>query len=573
MPSIIHKTIKGHRYYYLVESARVNGKPRIVKQQYLGSAETIGSFVGAKEGAIPEPLCSVIFDFGAVAALFSVIERIGLRRIIDAHTEKRLQGLNVSSTITLAAINRAVMPRSKSSFYDWFSKTILPNAYPEASRLNLSSQGFWNNMSQVDEKMIRDIENDVTRTVVREYGISTDCLLFDNTNFFTFIDTATPSSLAQRGHCKQKRSDLKIVGLSLMVSPDHSVPLFHEAYPGNTNDAKQFSKVVEKLKDRYACLGLGECRLTLVFDKGNNSEENIEDILSDTKRGFDFIGGLRYNQCPEFNSIEKTKLTTLEDERLDGVSAYRTTLNVYGSELTAVLTFNIELYNTQLDGVTANIEKSAAKLAAITSKLNSRRDGVVTKGRVPTLDSVKKQVESSLSAEHMKSLFNWSIMELEGGLLQLDYSFNDASFRDLKEKRLGRSILFTSHSDWSTEKIVLAYRSQYHIEDAFKRMKNNQYLSFRPIHHFTDDKIRVHAFYCVLALLIVSLLHRELEEMGYTMSVERMLDGFQLVRQVITYFPTIGKKKRCVSSFSDLNGFVKEYIDKHNLKQFTYNID
>jgi len=572
MASIIQKNIKGHRYYYLVESARVNGKPRIVKQQYLGTAETIGACLAGKNGPIPEPLRSVIFEFGAVAALLSVIERIDLCRIIDAHTKKRSQGLSVSSTITLAAINRAVMPKSKSGFYDWFSKTVLPNAYPGASRTNLSSQGFWNNMSQLNEEMIRAIEDDVTRTVVRKYGISTDCLLFDNTNFFTYIDTATPTSLAQRGHCKQKRNDLKIVGLSLMASPDHSVPLFHEVYPGNTNDAKQFFGVVEKLKARYASLGLGECRLTLVFDKGNNSERNIESILGDTKRGFDFIGALRYNQCPEFNNMDKAKLTPLEGEKLEGVSACRTTINIYGTALTAILTFNPELYNAQLDGVIANIEKSTAKLAAIELKLKERRDGIVTKGKAPTLAGVKKKVESSLSAEHMKSLFNWSIVKLEGGFLRLDYNLNEAVFCDLKEKRLGRSILFTSHTDWSTEKIVLAYRSQYHIEEAFRQMKNNKYLSFQPIHHYTDDKIRVHAFYCVLALLIVSLLNRELEDMGYKMSVERMLDGFQLVRQVITYFPAIGKQKQCVSTLSDMDGFAKEYIDKYNLKQFTYNI-
>ena len=570
MPSIVKKTIKGRHYYYLVESARVDGKPRIVKQKYLGTAETIGASIDAKEGIIPEPLCSVVFDFGAVAALFCVIERIGLRQTIDAHAGKRQQGLSVSSTITLAAINRAVMPKSKHGFYGWFCKTALPNMYPGARHSNLSSQGFWNNMSQLNEKTIRAIEDDVTRAVVRKYGISTDCLLFDNTNFFTYIDTSTPSSLAQRGHSKQKRSDLKIVGLSMMVSPDHSIPLFHETYPGNVNDVKQFSGVVEKLKDRYASLGLGKCRLTLVFDKGNNSEENIKSILGDPNRGFDFIGGLRYNQCPEFNSMDKAKLVPLENERLKGVSAYRDTINIYETELTAVLTFNPELYSAQLEGVVANIEKSMEKLAGIESKLKARRDGIVTKGRGLTLDSVRKAVEAVLFAEHMKSLFDWDVTETESGFLRLDYSFNEAHFRDLKGKRLGRSILFTSRSDWTTEKIVLAYRSQYHVEEAFKRMKNSKYLSFRPIHHFTDSKIRVHAFYCVLALLIVSLLNRELEEMGYKMSVDRMLDSFQLVRQVITYFSIDGKKKR-VSSFSDMDGFVKEYIDKYNLKQFAYN--
>ncbi|MDR0795956.1 MAG: hypothetical protein LBE79_07910, partial [Tannerella sp.] len=102
------------------------------------------------------------------------------------------------------------------------------------------------------------------------YSIDCECLLFDNTNFFTYLDTANSSKLAKRGHCKQKRSDLKIVGLSLMVSPDHNIPLFHEVYPGNVNDAQQFSDIIGKLKNRYRHLGKGECAVTLVFDKGNN---------------------------------------------------------------------------------------------------------------------------------------------------------------------------------------------------------------------------------------------------------------------------------------------------------------
>jgi transposase len=94
-------------------------------------------------------------------------------------------------------------------------------------------------------------------------------------------------------------------------------------------------------------------------------------------------------------------------------------------------------------------------------------------------------------------------VKLKGADNRLDYSFNRTGFRELKEKRLGKSILYTSRSDCTAEKIVLAYRSQYLVEEAFRWMKNVKYLSFLPIHHFTDGKIRVHAFYCVLALLIV----------------------------------------------------------------------
>jgi transposase len=240
MATITKRTNKSGTYYYLVESARVNGKPRIVKQVYLGTAERIEKAVGqlSTEKTIPDPGLVTVFDFGAVVALYSVADRLGICQIIDDIAGKRDQGLPISSSMLLAAINRAVAPTSKNAFFNWFAKTVLHKIFPGANERSLSSQGFWNNMTVLDEDKIRRIEDEITKRVVERYAIELDCLLFDNTNFFTYIDTANPSSLVKRGHSKEKRTDLKIVGLSLMVSPDHNIPLFHEVYAGNTHDAE-----------------------------------------------------------------------------------------------------------------------------------------------------------------------------------------------------------------------------------------------------------------------------------------------------------------------------------------------
>jgi transposase len=568
MTSLIKKTIKGHAYYYLVESGRVNGKPRIIRQQYLGTLENIAAAVSNKDGEIPTPEFSTVLEFGAVCALFDIAERLGIRTMIDAVAGKRSQGLPVSDTLLLAAINRAVMPESKNAFYSWFRKTVLHNCFPLANEKNLSSQGFWNNMSLLDETKIQEIEDNITHAVVQKYDIPTECLLFDNTNFFTYIDTNTPASLPKRGKSKEHRSDLKIVGLSMMVSPDHSIPLFHETYPGNTNDAKQFGKIIDRLKARYRKLGNGECKLTLVFDKGNNSEDNIDAIM-DGVNGFDFVGGLRFNQCPEFNSISKDKFIKLKGDRLEKTSAYRRTKEIYGRKLAVLLTFNQELYDAQIDGVIANIAKCKEKLQLVEERLEARSVNKITKGRSPTVSSVRKAIANILSAEHMKKLFDCEVFaDPVSHAVILRHSFNDKNFEMLKAKRLGRSILFTSHTEWSTEKIVSVYRSQYHIEDAFRRMKDTQYLSFRPVRHFTDSNIRVHAFYCVLALLLTSLLNRELEEIGHKSSIHKMLDNFQSVQQVITYFPSNAKKQRCVYSFSGLEDHSLEYIKKYDLTKY-----
>jgi transposase len=565
MASIVKRKNKGHYYYYLVESARVNGKPRIVSQKYLGTAENIAKsveFMGG--GDIPEPEFSKVFEFGAVSALYDLAERLGVRNIIDQHTNKRKQGLSVANTILAAAINRAVEPTSKNSFYHWFEKTILPNLISGAHRKNLSSQGFWNNMNALGEDQIRAIEDDITRQIVSRYDITTDCLLFDNTNFFTYIDTATPAILAKRGKSKEHRTDLKIIGLSLMVSPDHNIPLFHETYPGNKNDAKRFSEVIDALKVRYEKLGKRCCTPTLVFDRGNNSEENIQQILSANPRGYHLVGGLRFNQCPEMTALPKTEYRDLEGERFSGYKALRSKKEIYGAQMTVVVTYNPELFDAQLDGINDNIGKCVRRLDELQNTLQARAVGKIVKGRAPTVASVEKKVAQILSAEHMKGLFDYEVAEKDGHV-NLSFMLSAEKLDNLKEDVLGKSILFTDHDEWTTERIVSAYHAQYHVEQCFRQMKDTKYLSFRPQFHFTDGHIKVHAFYCILALTLCGVLQKEMEELGNKMSIHKMLDTLGETRQVITVFPKIGNKQVSKSSFSNFEGVAKKYIDKYGL--------
>ena len=82
MASIVGKRQGNQTYYYLVESARVDGKPRIVSQQYLGSAvEVMAKLAGSSPG---EPVRSQHKSFGDVAAVWSVLERLDVVGVIDA---------------------------------------------------------------------------------------------------------------------------------------------------------------------------------------------------------------------------------------------------------------------------------------------------------------------------------------------------------------------------------------------------------------------------------------------------------------------------------------------------------
>ena len=152
----------------------------------------------------------------------------------------------------------------------------------------------------------------------------------------------------------------------------------------------------------------------------------------------------------------------------------------------------------------------------------------------------------------------------------LAFSVRITAYRELQEERLGKTVLFTDNHEWVSEKIVSAYRSQYHIEHAFRQMKNTDHLGMRPLHHWTDQKIKVHAFYCVLALRLCGLLQRELHQQGIELSVNRMLDSLSDLKQVITVYPKEGesKKDRHVFSLSKPTPEVKKIMEVLNISPY-----
>ena len=312
----------------------------------------------------------------------------------------------------------------------------------------------------------------------------------------------------------------------MLVSTDFHIPLFHKVYAGNVNDSTEFRSITEELSTHYRQLSESCDHITLVFDKGNNSEEAFESLQNTP---FHFVGSLVPSQHAELLAISRKQFRTLAQPGLEGVEVYRTQEKVFGQPRTIVVTFNQNLYDGQLQGLTAHLGKARRKLHDLQIQLQRRRDGKVKGGKAPTLESVKKQIHTICSAQFVEKILKAEVQQVRKGL-ELTFHTDQAALDRLCRVQFGKTILFTDNADWSEEQIVLAYRSQYHIEDAFKQMKNPHFLGWSPMFHWTDSKIQVHAFYCVLALLLTSLLQRELARKGEPLSINRMLEELGGIR-------------------------------------------
>jgi transposase len=533
MSSLIKKSIQGNQYYYIVDSKRVDGKPTHVNQIYLGPVKEV--LEKLKEGAgATSPVSSTVLEFGAVAALYDIAERLAVVPLMDELSGKRRQGLSVGTYLLLAALNRALAPTSKKGLADWHAKTILSRLLP-CGKQQLSSQRFWDHMKYWTDEAMETFERRFTAQLVERYGLPTRCVVYDATNFITYIDTMNPKAdVAQRGHSKERRGDLRIVGLSLLVSSEEEIPLFYEVYEGNRPDAKQFSVVVERLRQRYAETFGQEAEITLVFDRGNNSQENL-DLLAQEERPFHYVGGLRHDQCREVLAVPKSQYETLDGKEFGGTTAYRTEMNLLGRRLTVVATHNPELLEGQRQGVLLSREKCRQALVAQQERILRWETGEWRCGHAPTRESCEKNVADILKSQNMKTLFRieWSHT---GRYPSFTFAMPDEALAELEESSLGKTILYTDQHGWSNEQIVHAYRSAWRIEGVFRQMKSPEHLSVRPMWHWTSPMIRVHVFCCVLAYRLCCLLRRELKAKGVDLSLDQLLDLLGEKRQLVHYY-------------------------------------
>ena len=563
MASIVKKKIKGNIYYYYVETKRIDGKPKRVKQVYLGSAESIKNKFDTEKSS--QPLYSLIEAFGDVCLLYDIAQRLSLVEILDQCLPKKNQGISLGVYTLVAVINRAVSPTSKSNITNWFDKTVLKK-FINVPKSGLSCQRFWDNMDLIQDNHIDLFEEVFLEMVLERYPIDTSRLIYDATNFFTFFAADNDSEIAKTGHGKDKGTRLKIVGLSMMITPDLNMPLLYDVYPGNTHDSVEFKLMIAKIKDRYTKITGKPADITITFDRGNNAEDNIE-LLEDGKIPFHYIGGLRLSQVEMLLDIPKTKFSLLRlASKEEKTKVYRTKLNLYNRDLTVLVTYDPKLHRKHIHTHEENIAKTKAELEELRVQLFNRAAQNVTKGKPVTRESVAIRLKKIFSRSHMRDVFTTNIILINGHPDKplVTFHLNKKASDAISRKYFGKRAFFTSRHEWTNEEIVGAYSSAWHVEGAFRQLKDTDYLSVRPLFHWTDQKIKVHLFFCVLAYRLCCLLNHELMEAGIGVSINKMLNSLSEVRKVTTVFGY--RNSDIIISLSKGNDYAEKILKLRDLK-------
>ncbi|MBI4590764.1 MAG: IS1634 family transposase [Candidatus Rokubacteria bacterium] len=437
---------------------------------------------------------------GDIGALGWIAEQLNVvRHLNDALASGPVgPGPSAGELVLAVAVQRACAPGSKRALAAFLAESV-----PRLSCLpaeKFSGQAFYRVAAGLTEAQLEQAQIAIAREAVARFDLSTDVLAFDSTNFDTHIATTTPGELARRGHAKSKRRDLRVVGLGVLVSETGHVPLLHRTYPGNSSDQAVLASCLEGLGRLHQALDDGEGRTgqaqrTVVRDGGFWSEQLELDL--------DVVGYHSLISLPLSHSAAEQALASAAGRgrmkplrgRLKGVRAARLVARVGNLDRTLVVVESQELLRGQKRGIAVALRNAQVALRKLSRRAAAQRS---------PRDVLATRVQKVLAREH---LAEFVVVTIQGSQKRprLTWRVDAARRRALERTRLGRRVLCTDHTFWSTERIVTAFRGQWNVEELFRRAKKGGLVPWGPSYQWADPSLRLHTFATVLGLMLVAL--------------------------------------------------------------------
>ena len=326
-----------------------------------------------------------------------VAEQLDLIKLIDqaCGLTGPADGPTVGEMVVAVAVQRACSPAAKCHL-----AAFLDSCLPRVSCLPASAftgQMFHRLAEGITEEQLEKAQIGIARAAARRFELSTDVLAFDTTNFDTHIATTTPGELARRGHAKSKRSDLRVVGLAVLVSETGHVPLLHRTYPGNRSDQTVLSQCLDGLGKLHDALDDAErrsglaCR-TLVRDGGSWSQQLELDLEAE---GYHTLISLPLSHSASQLALEQAARRGAMKSlggKLEEVRAARLRTRVGELDRTLVVVESQELLRGQKRGIAVALSKAKEELR----KLGRR----AAKGGIQR-EVLEDRVRKALQREHL----------------------------------------------------------------------------------------------------------------------------------------------------------------------------
>ncbi|GAB3407552.1 IS1634 family transposase [Flindersiella endophytica] len=515
MASVIGKRVNGRTYYYLAESGRVDGKPRIVAQRYLGTAEEIGAAVSGRESAAPARAEQL--PFGAVAGVWNVIADLGLAELTDGVVGRTRMRVPVGTYLALAVLQRVVAPHQ--DLAGWWSgvgaeRIVRPCPPADA----LSQSRLWRALDRLTAGHVEQLQA-ALRASLFEPG--SELLLLDVPQFTTFTDAAGDR--------------LWPIGLGLVVTLDGAIPLLARPYRHVDSAAPTFSELADELAEQLGA------PVTVVLDTEQSALVNLKPRLDRhgahpapgaTGPPHSFIGSLPPSDHPALLAVPASRRQSI-DPGQPGLTAFDAHARVSGVERRAVLVHSANLQAAHARGLAQDLGQATRRLRELADALSRGELG---------------QSRELLAAEVSRiTRFRWGERVLSTSLSGsggLRWRVDTAALSRLHSEHFGKQLLITSHDDWPVPQIVTAYRAKYRVESTLRQWVGPVVEAPSAAWRWNDQRVAIDTLISVLATTVTHVMRLRAQQAGLNLSVRDLLDQLAGIEETLLRYPSSGGRPR-----------------------------
>jgi transposase len=422
----------------------------------------------------------------------------------------------------ILTINRCTDPCSHYSIPQW-AKNIALESVLQIDLSGLDDDKIYYELDKI-HKNHASIENHLFR---QTYAKAPDSYGFINYDLTTTYFVGYKCSLSAFGKGKQECRGKRQVLLGVLIN-DQGYPFKWDVFPGNTAEVKTLKRNLNACKRRFK---LNEKNVTLVFDRGIISEDNVQ-LIADAE--MKYISALDRNQIPSCGvALEPFKGLCIDKEAEkasipEGFKKYDDAMYFHDRGVIGnkrfIVGFNPDLFMEDRSNRDEKINLFNSYLAQENKDLgNAQRDR--------KLDAAKGRIENELNRLKIKKYFQPPALEpiivhrkRKDGVLRAVRSFKAQVQikQDVVEadKLLdGVCVFITNHTakhgrgfKVKPETIIKAYRDKTKIEDVFKNVKS--FLKIRPFFVNTDAHVRAVYTICILAYFINKYLSNQRKQAG-----------------------------------------------------------
>ena len=478
----------GFEYLQMVESHRVNGKPR---QTVLA---TLGRLDALKETGELDRLLRSGARLTETAMLLSGVEngetttidakRIGppllferlwrdsfCRSVIEDLLADRKFEFPVERAVFLTVLHRIMDPGSDRAAEKWRSAYSisgmdaidLHHLYRAMAWLGeeLADQQGSGLVPRTNKDLIEEKLFAKRRSLFNDVGLA----IFDTTSLYFEGEGGT--TLGRHGHSKDSRPDLHQMVLGVVID-ETGRPICSEMWPGNTADVTTLIPVVTRLRERFQLN-----RVCVIADRGMVSAKTIATLEAEN---IEYILGVREKRSVEIAAVlaDETPFVSLTVPKANG----RGTLDLQVKEV--VRKVKAGQGNTR-----------RCRYIVCYNEAEARNDAAARKAVLAGLEKALRQGDKALVGNKGFRRF----LKIEP-----DSHFAIDPDRVAAAAKFDGIYVIRTNAQVSPLVVALRYRERWIVEDIFRTAKS--IINTRPIFHQRDDTIRGHIFCSFLALLL-----------------------------------------------------------------------